>query len=358
MNLKSLIILIIAVVIGGVIYHISSKPKDSVATTNILLIPSLSENLNNVNKLIVHEVGNSILTSLSKAEKMWIVENRDGYEANISAIRKVFNDLSDAKIIEEKTSNPENYSKLHVEDINQPNAQGVLFSIEGLDEPVKIIAGTDGSSNNTQYIRRAGEKQTWLIDKKLNLNRDVTLWLRKDLLDIPPERIKDISIQHLDGSVLQLENRGKQDYEFILINEIPEGKEIFESEIYQVANALSSLELRDVAAVSSLDVGKEKPVITTFKTFDGLTIAARTYPNETQSYTVFDIQFNEEDVVEIEPIEGDDIETAIISDPVAAKKLAKEVQLKVEGWAYQLPTITQEALVKNLENFILDGDNS
>ena len=191
MKLKSLIVLIIAIAIGGVAYYFSASPKDGLISNNSYLIPDLSEKLNDVTKLTMHEAGNTLLAEVSKSENNWVVTNRDGYEADIEAVRATFNKLSEAKLIEKKTSNPENYSKLEVEDIASENAQGVQFSIEGLSESINIIVGKEGSSGkNSQYIRRAGEEQSWLINKKLNLNRDVTQWLRKDILDIPPERLK------------------------------------------------------------------------------------------------------------------------------------------------------------------------
>lgn len=355
MNLKSLIILIVAIVLGGLAYYLSSQPKSTVATANTYLIPSLAVNLNSVDNLTIHEAGGALLASLSKKEKMWVVDNRDGYEANFSTIRETFNNLSEAKLIEAKTSNPENYPKLQVENIEELNSQGVQFSIHGLDEDVKIIAGGDGSSPNTQYIRRVGEEQSWLINKNLKLKRDVTLWLRKDLFDIPPEQIKNISIHHVDGNVIEIENKGTDDYEFFLLNELPDGKKVSESEIYQVANALSSLEIKDVASFSSLGLDKTNFVVTKFNTFDGLTITANTYIDDIQSHTLFDIQFNLENVVEMDSQES---ETNLISNPDAANKLADATQQRIKGWAYVLPTITQEALVKNIESFILDENNS
>ena len=132
-----------------------------------------------------------MLSEVSKSDKGWVVDSRDGYEANKAAVRILFDNLAEAKLVEAKTSNPDNYAKLGVEDIDNTKAQGILFSVAGLQESTDIIFGNDGSSGkNTQYVRRKGEAQSWLINKKLKLNTDVTEWLQKDILDIPPERIK------------------------------------------------------------------------------------------------------------------------------------------------------------------------
>ena len=357
MNLKSLFFLILAVAIGGLLYYLNANPKGGLVGSNSYLIPGLSEKLNDVTKLTIYEAEKKLLAEISKTEKKWVVENRDGYEADFAIVRSVFNNLADAKLIETKTSNPDNYNRLGVEDIENPQAQGVQFSIEGLGESIDIIAGKVGSvGKSSQYIRRVGEEQSWLIDKKLNINKDVTAWLKKDILDIPPERIKSIQIQHADGTVITIENTGAEEYEFKLLNPLPEGEIISDSEIYQVANALSSLQLTDVASQESINQESVQPVITTFLTFDGLTLTAHTYTIEGQAYSEFSVEFNAENVSENVVKEADSSDLAIISDPDAAREFAQEIAPKLERWAFVLPTITQEALVKKLKNFILAED--
>lgn len=357
MKLKSLFILILAIAIGSLAYYISAKPKEGLLGDNSFLIPGLAKSINNVTKLTVMGPGNALLTIISKSDNNWVVENRDGYEADIAAVRTVFRNLAEAKLIEAKTSNSENYSKLGVEDIKNLNAQGVEFSIEGLSEAINIIAGNDGSvSESTQYIRRAGEEKSWLINKKLNLKRDVTQWLRNDILDIAPERIKSIQIVHIDGSEISIENKGIEEYEFVLTNTLPEGGKVSESEVYQVANALSSMQLRDVASLERLHEELVQSTITTFVTYDGLTITAETFTEEQETYSIIEIEFNANQVDSSGNAEVEESDFAMKIDLKAAEELAQKTAPRLKGWAYVLPAITHDALVKKLEDFLLDED--
>lgn len=359
MKLKSLIYLIIAMILGGLLYYFGAKPETRLAESDSYLIPGLSDKLNDVTKLTIHEAGNNVLAVVSKAENKWIVEDRDGYEADFAMVRSLFTNLAEAKLIEAKTSNPDNYSRLGVEDIEQAKAQGAQFSIEGLGGPVNIIAGNDGTvGKNSQYIRRAGENQSWLINKKLNIKKDATHWLRKDILDIPPERVKSIQIQHTDESVITIENKGTEDYEFALLNELPEGKVISESEIYQVANALSSLQLVDVVSLENIEEEAVQSVITKFFTYDGLTLTAKSFSIEDQMYSVFDIEFNAENVDDSSADVDNETTPSVSSDQKAAQELVQKVAPKLKGWAFVLPTITKDSLIKKLENFYLDEDAS
>ena len=361
MNLKSLVVIIIAIAIGSIAYYIGTRPSSGPEGVNTYLLPGLSEHLNEVSKLTILEAKDTVLAAISKSDKNWVVENRDNYIADITAVRKTFKTLADAKLIEAKTSNPENYRKLGVEDTNEPSAQGVRIVIDGLDHDVNFIAGNKGNAgDNSQYIRIVGEEQSWLINKNLDLNKDATNWLKKDIFDIPPERIKNIKIKHSDENIIELANKGTAQFEFDLLNALPDGKTVLESEIYQVANALSSLQLTDVVLSENVDLKNAQHVLTTFQTFDGLTIKVDSYTIDNQTYAMLQIEFNP-DLVDTSKInnqaESSGSDAAVRSDPEAAEALATKVGPKITGWAYVLPTITQEALIKTLDSFTIEGES-
>ncbi len=352
MKVKSLLLLLIAVAIAIALYYFNSKPADSIAGINSSLIPGLANNLNDVTGLTIYGAGDKVITQLNKTDTNWVVAERNNYEADIKLIRNEFDILKDAKIVEAKTSNPDNHSKLGVEGMSTPDAQGVKFSIDGLEEAVSIIVGNNGAGDkNTQYVRREDDKQTWLINKKLTLKRDVTQWLRKDILDIPPERIAKISIKHPDEELISIENKGDSEYEFVLINSLPEGKKVSESEVYQVANALSSLQISDVDLLENVLKEDTVPVVTKFHTYDGLTITTKTFDFDLKTYSHFAVEFDAENVENKGKQNESDV--ALNSNPEAAEKLAQSLTERIAKWAYVLPSISQDALVKKIDNFIL-----
>ena len=362
MKSNSLLLLLGALAIGIIAYYYNESSDQRSVDTNTHLIPGLANNLNSVTKFTVTEASNAVLSEVSKSDKGWVVDSRDGYAANKAAVRILFDNLAEAMLVEAKTSNPDNYIKLGVEDIDNAKAQGILFSVTGLQEPADIIFGNDGSSGkNTQYVRRKGEAQSWLINKKLKLNTDVTEWLQKDILDIPPERIKSVQITHSDSEVVNIANDGKEEYEYTLNATEPEGKMLSESEVYQVANALSSLQLRDVATFSKLDTESITPVITVFKTFDGLTITTKAYALDINKYFTIDVAFSADDVDQSVVNQGEHAQlvsdSAIKSDPKAAEALAAKSKQRLDGWAYLFPTITQDALTKKLDDFFIEKDS-
>jgi len=358
MKSKSLLILIAVLAMGIFAYYFKANSNSNAVDANSSLIPGLEENLKTVTKFVVTKAGNVPVSEVSKSDKGWVVDNRDGYTANIAAVRGLFENLSEAKLVEAKTSNPDNYAKLGVEDIDSKQSQGVQFTLEGLQDDVNIIFGKDGSSGkNTQFVRRVGEPQSWLVNKKLNIKRSVTDWLKKDLIDIPPERIKSMQIIHSDGEVINIANDGEEAYKFTLDATPPEGMKVSESEVYQLANALSYLQLRDVAAFSNINADSIEPVTTVFKTFDGLTVTSKSYATEFDTHFTIDVAFSADDIdKEVDSSESQTESTsdaAMKSDPKAAEELANTAKTKLAGWAYVFPSITQSALTKKLADFFV-----
>ena len=345
MSLRSLIILALVVIGGGVAYYFTAlESEKEVSVEDTQLIPDLAQNLGLVTKLAIHGAAHQLLAEVQKSEHGWIVGNRYDYEADIAVVREVFNDMAKARLIEKKTANPENYSKIGVEDISHADAQGVQFTITGLPEPVRVIAGKKGNLQGTQFIRRVGDAQSWLLDRRLRLDREAAWWLRKDILDIPPEDIESIRIRHTDGNELAIVNVSRESFEFALDQPVPDGMQVSESELYQVANALSSLQLRDVVSLQSVKGEILPSTITTFRTYDGLRVDARTFSIGKKTYIRLSL--------ELEPASAEG------SQQVSSVRagLVEALESKVARWAFELPTVTQDAMTKRLEDILLQQD--
>jgi hypothetical protein len=120
------------------------------------------------------------------------------------------------------------------------------------------------------------------------------------------------------------------------------------------------LQLKDVISFSKLNTDTISPVITEFKTFDGLTVTLKAYSIEDENYFTIDVVFSSDDVdqtiVNDENQAESTSDSAIKSDPKAAEELALKSNVRLSGWAYLLPTITQDALTKKLEDFFIEED--
>ena len=81
---------------------------------------------------------------------------RGDYPADVSKLRKLLLALSDAKIVEEKTSNPANFSIIGVEDPDAAGRdRGARSSVIAQDGKHAVIVGKPVGEGN--FVRRAGE---------------------------------------------------------------------------------------------------------------------------------------------------------------------------------------------------------
>ena len=106
--------------------------------------------------------------------------------------------LGEAKIIEEKTSNPASYAVLGVEDAGLASAGGIEVALLGASKPVTLIVGHP--AGNGSYVRRGGDAQTYAVEPAIALEGDAKDWIDTRLLDLPFEKIQSIRMQLSDGS--------------------------------------------------------------------------------------------------------------------------------------------------------------
>ena len=64
----------------------------------------------------IYKAGDARVVELKRRASSWTVSERDNYPADEAKLRKLLIAIADAKLDEEKTSNPESYATLGVED--------------------------------------------------------------------------------------------------------------------------------------------------------------------------------------------------------------------------------------------------
>ncbi len=266
---------------------------------------------------------------------------RAGYAADLGVLRGLLFDLAEARLSAQMTAHAQNYHTLGVEDISDPQAQGLEIRMAGLDEPVRVIIGKPGKFPNSRYVRLAGHAQSWRIDHSLEIAREPGAWLQKKLLAVPAERIQHVRIRHAEvGGELLIESRGKGSHEFVLSQPpLPKDRQVAESQVYRVASALSALQLTDVALVQALK-GERIPVaVTMFGLHDGVNIEVSTFTNDGQQYITLKASVA-------------DNHGRSEQETADAREFAKDTNARVQGWAFVLPEPTQRALTLALEKLL------
>jgi len=276
------------------------------------------------------------------------VTERAGYRADEAKLGKLVRAIADAEIVEEKTSNPERYTALGVEDTNGQDAKGVRVELSGPAKPVNLIIGNAGAGASSRYVRRAGEKQSWLIDQALDAPSAPEAWLAKEFLDIESGRLQSATVT-VKGAKPYTAAKGSRDDANFGIEKLPKGKSSRSASVANgIETALSALTLTDVQAKDAF--GPEPPADhARFATFDGLVVEVDGWKRDDRRFIALKSSFDE--------AQGKRFETGAAegeAKPAApdVEEEAKSLAAKTAGWVYEIPGYRYESLFKPIEELL------
>jgi hypothetical protein len=198
MNRQRFIVLLVAALlaISGALYLSTQRnlPRDP---HGMALLPTLASELNSVSALTVRK-GAAAPVTVHKQGEQWTVAERADYPADLPKLKKLLLALSDAKIREEKTSNPDSYAIIGVEDASQPGATGTQIELTAQNGKLTVIVGK--SAGEGSFVRRAGEKTSYIVEPGISVEAEPRYWIDTRLLDIPTDKIQSVETKPASGA--------------------------------------------------------------------------------------------------------------------------------------------------------------
>jgi len=334
------------------------EPVISGESAGEFLLPGLADNLNNVTGVKLTGPGAEIIATLTRGEISWVLAEKSGYRANMGELRELLVKLSEATLLEEKTSNPEFYERLGVENIEASDAGGVLVELEGVDVPAVIVGDQEGSRQAT-YVRLIAETTSWLASGDINVANDTMRWLDRQAIDINASRIAEIEITHADGHTLRVSKSEFGQPNFDVAN-IPAGRELERDNIANaIGSVLKGLRVDDVAPLSDSGFAGLSTTRAAFRAFDGLVINVDVAAKDDKYYAYFHAATDaaiatrylpagaSEDEEEGPPPQPQADLTAIAAE-------ADELNGKFSDWVYELPELKYDQLSRRLDDLLKD----
>ena len=327
MNIRTVKILAGVVAILLVVYLVTGR-NNGVGESELFL-PGLKSQINEVSEVSVAHGGETV--TVAKSDNGWTVVERDNHVADVGVLRELLIALADAKILERKTSNPEKYRLIGV-DYGADESEAATVSIKGSDFEYSVIMGKTAQSRS-RYARIDGEIQSVLIDQNPDLPDSASGWMLRDIVDIGADRIARITIRHSDGEEILIEKESPDANEYQVRN-IPEGRELsYATVVNGIAGALGGLEFNDVRA-SPQDT--ETPaVVTTFETFEGMTLEIVTFADGDSSWIAV--------TASAEPASEDAMDTQTI---------ANDINGTVADWQYKIPDYKANLLKRRFDDIL------
>jgi hypothetical protein len=357
------IVAIVAIVAGVWLADQQSSSGTSAGTG--ALYPGLEEQLNAVNAVHIYKAGDARVVQLVRKDDAWQVSDRDGYPADDAKVRKLLIALADAKIVEQKTSDPAQYATLGVEDTKGSGATSLRIELVGTPQPVALIVGKQGMGARSNYVRRAGEPESWLIDATLDTSATPDAWLRKDIIDVSADRMQSATVSAQKGKPYTAAKSTRADQNFA-VEGLPKGKSLSApTAANSIATALTALSLADVKPASAFQ-STPPAARATFKTFDGLLVEADGWVQDQKHYIAlrpsFDAAQAERFKVATTPVaekkdenkeEQKDEQPAATPPPAPnVAEDAQKVAAKVTGWVYEIPDYKYESIFKPVDQLV------
>src|SRR5690606_9615303 len=223
-----ILLLAVTVLVVGAAVAVSYLRAPDTTLEKEVLFPGLEARLNEVERVRVEGRGRGV--TIERRDGTWVVKEADGYPALVNRVRQTLVGLAQLRIIEPKTSNPDFFKRLGVEDPKADGSNSVLLTLEykAGSKVATLVVGNDRRSaapgtGPGLYVREPDSTQSLLVEGSLELSVDAFNWFERDLFDIRSDRVRRIEIHHPDGEQVVLE-RPQRGADFVLPG-IPQGKE-------------------------------------------------------------------------------------------------------------------------------------
>jgi hypothetical protein len=361
--MRTLFFFVAAVAIVGIAWNVSrDSAPDSEISTN-LLFPELLESVNDVNRMSIVSATTNV--ELARSNSGWVVSNRDDFPADISKVRSTLLALSQTTALENKTSKPERYGKIGVNMPDSADSDSRLINVFTADETklAALIIGNKRSASQpgeAQYFVRQTDSETaLLVQGNLELNADPIQWMDTDIVDIPAERVRSVTIGQNEATPIVVSKQNARENFYSLAN-IPAGfTETSRSVVSSFGALLLGVRFDNVFSADKFD-GKPVRSTSVLETFDGLRATIEQYDHEDSVVTRVRFAYDPELVEPIEPLPEEDPESEnkaseSTTEP-SVENAVDDLNEKVAKWLYVLPDYKNRLLAKKFDEMIKEQE--
>ncbi len=340
-NLLGIVVALLLVAVLALNWLGPQKPE---ALDREKMLPELAAERGLVDHIQLGTRATSLVT-LQRHGEQWQVVNRDGYVANAGKVRSLLDQLSSAEKSEAKTADPARHEKLG---LLEDSDTTLLLTLRAGDRIVAdLVVGKSVTRPPGHYVRIKGEAQSWLIDRELTVSREVTDWLRTDLINLPAskirlvERLNALPVQCITapcppvpGERLFALSKAKAEDNSFSLAPIPAGKEPGAAWLLSgLSDALNGLAATDVVKATAFDFASAKATLSRYVSFDDQIVLVSHYLLNNKHYVGLH--------AEAGPAATD-----------AVKKSVEELNQRHAGWLYEVSSYKGEGMARELNDLV------
>ncbi|WP_419897091.1 DUF4340 domain-containing protein [Roseomonas sp. USHLN139] len=199
-----------AVAAGAVVVLGPGGPKPADTGSAPLMFQNLAARLAGAMRIEVKRHDASLAVARSQGD-VWVLPETANYPVRAEKVRELLVGLTELRLVEPRTANPELLERLGLQDPEKPGSTASLLRVlDGTGAPIaELVVGrrrvrTQGNLPESVYVRRPGETQSWLAEGRLPLDADAQLWIDRDIANLPRERVLNVAIRRTGEAPLAL----------------------------------------------------------------------------------------------------------------------------------------------------------
>ncbi len=397
MNSKTLAIVVGgAVVLAGAAALVVNRAHQATAVQQYgdAVFPGLSAKAGDVATVVVNAAGTT--STVQKQGNTWVLAEKGNYPVKIEKIKGLVVGLAQLKQLEPKTSRPDSYAKIGVEDppsapapVPAPDpanpsamppekSQAALVTLKDASGAVIASAVVGKQHLGTPpavFVRKAGDAQSWLAEGQVEVPREVNGWIETQLINLSRDRIKSVTVTAPGGETSPLVvHRETKEQPGFSVEGIPSGATLKDAGAADpVATALSYLNFDDVLAASGVaPPDGVSPTTYEARTFDGMVVTCKLFAKDGKHWARFEAAVDEAALPKapatpapapVDPAKPADPGTpdpAKLAADEAAKKAAdvrkevKDFNDRHGGWMYSIPEFKAKNMVTRLDELLAE----
>ena len=342
------LVLALVTLTGAVISVLSQPGFEQARVHDEVVFPTLHADPNAVAK-IAYASGQTSFTLQRQDDGGWQVAEKSGYPAAAEKIRELVVALADTRFVEAKTSLPESFARLEVEEPGAEAAKSRRITLSAADGAVlaDLVLGKrstrrTGRESFGTYLRRPDSQQAWLVNQEIPADRKIEDWLDREILNIAQGEIAMMEITPAAGEGYSI-TRDQPEGDFVL-EEAPEDKTLDQGAVKRIASALYFLNLKDVEARDGFQMPEETSVAR-LTTYDGLGVLIEVASVEDRHWAFFTVGYT-----------GDpDAES---DEAKAAQARADDLNAKVGPWVFEISNFEADRLRQPLTELFKKDDGT
>lgn len=316
------------------------------------LLPTLKDRINDITSITVTSGGQS--TIVERRDKAWVIPAKGAYPARFETVKEALLGLDELVPLEAKTANPELYARIGVQEPGEgaPSTRLTLANADGA-EIASVILGDEvvEGGDPKRYARVAGQDRAFLAAGRVHAPIDPMAWIDTELLRIGRDRVSRITIRHPDGETIELV-RDATGANYTLQG-VPEGREPkTPGEISAAAGSLNYLRFEDVRSMESPGFELDEPVLAAYELSNGVRLMVTLWAHEGMHWASFEAEGPAAPIQPTDASPTEDPSTAgepTTDDPTAeARKEAGELNAKLRGWVFSIPSYQAETMRKRM----------